>query len=125
MAMNQVTAERMQIYTTNGVYVKDQPLYELIFKEARKLTIAGATVTKGILGFGSENLIRGKSSFLPANDTPIKIELIDTPEKLDLLLPFLEKNLTKGAVVREPVTLLLNDEQLAKTKKIIADTPSQ
>ena len=67
MAFTQLTVERMQIYTTSGIYVNDLPLYEAIFKEARRLKIAGATVTKAILGYGGENLVRGKSSFLSAN----------------------------------------------------------
>ena len=117
MSFTHVTAERMQIYTTSGIYVNDLPLYEAIFTEARRLKIAGATVTKGLLGYGGENLVRGKSSFLAANDAPIKIELIDSPEKLDLLLPFLEIHLTKGAIVREPVSLLLTEKQLARSKQ--------
>ena len=111
MAFTQLTVERMQIYTTSGIYVNDLPLYEAIFKEARRLKIAGATVTKAILGYGGENLVRGKSSFLSANATPMKIELMDSKEQLDQLLPFLETHLTKGAIVREPVTLLINEKK--------------
>jgi Uncharacterized conserved protein len=98
---------RMEIYLSIGIFLKDIPLYEAILLEAKKLGIAGATVSKCIMGYGPENLIRGRASLLPSNDVPIRIEMIDRPENLDLLLPYLEKNLRKGLILRNPVEVLL------------------
>ena len=107
MTLQAKTAERLWIYLNNSSYHHDTPLFEAILCEARRLGIAGGTVTKGVLGFGSEKWIRGKSALVPANNIPMKVELIDSSEKLNLILPFLEKNLKNGLITREPVNILL------------------
>lgn len=105
MALQHISCDRFQIYVASGTYLGSITLYEAIFMEARRLGIAGATVTRCNLGYGPENRIRGKATLVPANEVPVKIEIIDKPEKLELLLPFLEKNLIKGILVRDKVDL--------------------
>ena len=107
MALQAKTAERLRVYLKNSSYHNDIPLYEAILFEARRVGIAGGTVTKGVLGFGSEKWLRGKSALVPANNVPMKVELIDSPEILNLILPFLEKNLKNGLITREPLNILL------------------
>lgn len=118
MAFERKTVDRMQIYLTSGVFLKNQPLYEAIFMEAKKLGIAGATVDRCVMGYGPENLIRGKTPLMPANDLPMRIEIIDEHEKIDLILPFLEKHLKKGIAVRSNVDILISEAVLENTEKI-------
>lgn len=124
MAFQRKTVERMQIYLTGGVFLKNQPLYEAIFMEAKKLGIAGTTVDRCLMGYGPENLIRGRTALMPANDLPMRIEMIDEPHKLDLILPYLEKHLRKGIAIRSNVDILISEaswENAMKIKEIIKE----
>ena len=107
MALQRISRERLEIFVPSGTPLGDITLYEAIFTEARRLGLAGATITRCNLGYGPENRVRGKATLVPANEVPVKIEIIDTPEKLDLLLPFLEKNLKNGIAVRGKVDILI------------------
>lgn len=118
MAFERKTVDRMQIYLTSGVFLKNQPLYEAIFMEAKRLGIAGATVDRCMMGYGPENLIRGKTPLMPANDLPMRIEMIDESSKLDLILPFLEKHLKKGIAIRSNVDILISETALENAMKI-------
>lgn len=119
-----LTVEKMQIFLTSGITLKKRTLFEEIFFEARRLGLSGVTIFKGFMGYGSENLIRGNRPFLAANDIPIVIDIIDTPEKLDLILPFLEEHLVKGLVVRTPANVVVFGRQIERYKKLIeGDNP--
>jgi len=59
------------------------PLYEKIVLEARTFGLAGATVTKGIMGFGKESRIHTAKILRLSEDLPIVIEIVDTLEKIE------------------------------------------
>lgn len=119
MKFKRIAKERLTVYLSSGTFFDNRtPLYEAIFFEAKRLGIAGATVTSSSMGYGPENLIRGKTSLMPANDCPIRVEMIDDPEKLDLLLPFLEQHLRKGIATRDQMDILVPDQVYEDTKKI-------
>ena len=68
-----------------------------------KLGLAGATATRGVMGFGKQSVIH-KSHFLGlSDDLPEKIEIIDQPAAIDRLLPVLGEMLGAGLVVIEDV----------------------
>ena len=97
----------LKIYTAEDVYYNDKPLFNAIIEEARRLEIAGATVFKCIEGYATEArglerrpLIR----FSEPSNLPIVLESIDKKDKLELLLPFLEKT-RKQAWLRLKVVL--------------------
>lgn len=80
-----------------------RPLYELIVQKARKLDIAGATVLRGIMGYGADNRMHSSKLLSLSSDLPIVIEIVDTKEKIDTLMPFLDENLEEGIVTMEAV----------------------
>ena len=61
---------------------QNKPLYEQIVLRARELKLAGATVFKGIMGFGAYSLIRSSRILQLSEDMPIVIEIIDTEENI-------------------------------------------
>lgn len=79
---------------------RGRPLYEWIVLEAKKAGLAGATVLRGIMGFGANSRIHTTKIMRLSEDLPIVIELVDTPEKLD---DFLQ---TIGGIIGEGLATL-------------------
>ncbi|MDQ7817522.1 MAG: DUF190 domain-containing protein [Melioribacteraceae bacterium] len=59
--------------------------------EARKAELAGATVFKGIMGFGGRSRIHTSKILRLSEDMPLTIEIVDEEEKIDLFIPTVEK----------------------------------
>ena len=85
---------------------KSIPLYEAIVLKARELNLAGATVIKGILGFGADSRIHTAKVLRLSEDLPVIIEIVDTEEKINLLMPFLDENVQEGLITLEKVRVL-------------------
>ena len=102
----------LKIYTGEDVMLDDQPLYKAIIEEARRLQLAGGTVIKGIEGYATKlrGVGRAINYFVSGNaNYPIIIEIVDTREKLETILPYLEKNVTNGLVIMEETEYLVTD----------------
>jgi PII-like signaling protein len=81
-----------------------KPLYEVIVDRCKELGIAGATVFRGLEGFGeSAELHR---HHLMKNDQPIVVTIVDTPENISRLIPELEALMDTGMIVTSNVDYL-------------------
>jgi len=85
---------------------KGRPLYEQIVLKARELKLAGATVFKGIMGFGADSLIHTSKILQLSEDMPVIIEIIDSEENINKILPFLDKTVEGGLVTLEKATII-------------------
>jgi hypothetical protein len=83
-----------------------QPLYEAIVLKARELGLAGATVLRGPMGFGANSRVHTAKILRLSMDLPIVIEIVDSEEKINLLLPHLDEMVTEGLVTLEDVRVL-------------------
>ena len=83
-----------------------RPLYEAIVLKARELGLAGATVLRGPMGFGANSRLHTAKILRLSMDLPMVIEIVDTDEKLQLLLPHLEEMVLEGLVTLEEVQVL-------------------
>jgi PII-like signaling protein len=83
-----------------------QPLYEAIVLKARELHLAGATVLRGPMGFGAASRIHTAKILRLSMDVPIVIEIVDTEEKVNTLLPFLDDMMDGGLVTLETVKVI-------------------
>ncbi len=83
-----------------------EPLYDAIVKELRMMDIAGATVYRGILGYGAKGHAHKKSVFHPMRDLPIMISVIDAPEKIAAAAEALEAMLEEGLIVSSDVDMV-------------------
>lgn len=83
-----------------------KPLYEQIVLKAREMNMAGATVVRGIMGFGADSRMHTSKILQLSTDMPIVIELVDVQEKIDLLLPFLDETVTEGLITLEKVKVI-------------------
>lgn len=73
-----------------------KPLYEVIVRKARELHLAGASVFRGLEGFGAKSVIH-KAKFLElSEDLPILIEIVDSEEKISQAIPILDELITKA-----------------------------
>jgi len=85
---------------------KHQPLYEAIVLKARELGLAGATVLRGPMGFGANSHLHTSKILRLSLDLPLIIEIVDSQENVDRLLPFLDEMMQDGLVTLEDVRVL-------------------
>ena len=83
--------------------LRGRPLYECIVQKARELELAGATVLRGIMGFGADSRMHSAKLLSISSNLPIVIEIVDTKENIDRLMPFLDEHLEEGIVTMEAV----------------------
>jgi PII-like signaling protein len=88
--------------------LKGLPLYEAIVLKARELNLAGATVLRGMMGFGSTSRIHTAKVLRLSEDLPVVIEIVDTEEQINLLVPFLDEHVTGGLITLEKVKVFRN-----------------
>lgn len=77
------------------------PLYEWIVQQARSKGMAGATVLRGIQGFGANSLIHTTKILRLSEDLPVVVEIIDTEKKIESFLQDIDHAITEGIVTVE------------------------
>ncbi|MFZ1142421.1 MAG: DUF190 domain-containing protein [Candidatus Sulfotelmatobacter sp.] len=82
-----------------------KPLYEAIVAKCRELDIAGATVFRGIEGYGASTLIH-KKHLLRSADRPIMVSVIDTEQNVNKLLPALDEMVDEGLIAMSEVEVI-------------------
>ncbi len=83
------------------------PLYEAIVGAARDQGMAGVTVTRGFMGFGLKARIHTAKMLELSYDLPIIIEIVDSEEKINKLLPRLDEMVKEGLVTMEKVQVIM------------------
>ena len=83
-----------------------EPLYRAIVLKARELGLAGATVLRGPMGFGANSRMHTAKLLELSTDLPIIVEIVDSPAKVQALLPFLDEAVTEGLITIEDVRIL-------------------
>lgn len=81
------------------------PLYEWIVKKAREQGIAGATVLRGLMGFGANSRLHTTRVLRLSLDLPIVVEIVDTPGKIEDFLPIIDQAIKEGLVTVERVNI--------------------
>jgi len=82
-----------------------QPLYEWIVRKARESGLAGATVLRGLEGFGAHSRVHTAKILRLSSDLPIVIEIVDTQEKIAQFLPLIDDAITEGLATLEKVKI--------------------
>jgi len=83
-----------------------KPLYETIVLKARELNLAGATVFRGIMGFGAASRIHSIKVLRLSEDLPVMIEIVDIEENIEKILPFLDETVKEGLITMEKVEVI-------------------
>ena len=82
------------------------PLYEAIVLKAREQGLAGATVLRGVMGFGRHSTLHTAKILRLSEDLPMVIEIVDGLEKIEAFLPVLDEMITDGLVTLEKVRVI-------------------
>jgi len=93
---------------------QSKPLYAAIVEAARKRGMAGATVTKGIMGFGRKSRMHAANILRLSEDLPVVIELVDSAEKISAFAQELDGMIKDGLVTMEPVHVALYRSDTAR-----------
>jgi len=82
------------------------PLYEAIVLKARELHMAGATVLRGPMGFGAQSRVHTSKILRLSTDLPIIVEIVDSKDKIDELMPHIDAMVQEGMVTLEEVKVV-------------------
>ena len=104
------TAKLLRIFVGESDKVRHVPLYEVIVREARERHLAGATVLRGILGFGPTARVRSAKLLDLASDMPMVVEFVDEEAKIDDFIPrvneLFEEAESGGLITMEKVEII-------------------
>ena len=84
-----------------------KPLYQQIVELLKKRGYAGATVFRGIMGFGASSRVHTDRFLELSTDMPIVIECIETEEKIKTILPVLDEMIGGGLITLEPAKVIM------------------
>jgi PII-like signaling protein len=96
----------MQIHIDEETQWNGKPLYEALITAMRAHDLAGATVYRGILGYGADRKIRKDQPFHLSHTCSMMISVIDTEEKLRAFIPTLDSMMSQGLVVLSNVDVV-------------------
>jgi PII-like signaling protein len=96
----------LRIFVGESDKVGHRPLYEVIVLKAREAGLAGATVLRGVMGFGKNSVLHTAKILRLSEDLPMVIEIIDSLEKVEAFLPALDGMITDGLVTLEQVLVV-------------------
>ena len=81
------------------------PLFEWIVRKAREQGLAGATVLRGLEGFGAQSRLHTAKILRLSSDLPVIIEIVDTEEKIETFLPLIDEAIDEGLATVEKVEI--------------------
>ena len=113
-------AKRVTVFVGSADNWHGRNLAVAIVEQCRAMGMAGATVSRGIMGFGKHSVIH-KAHFLGlSEDLPEKVEVVDRPEEIERLLPVLDQMVGAGLIVVEDVHVVryLHEPKAAKGKRL-------
>jgi uncharacterized protein len=96
----------MRIFIGESDHWEHRPLYMVLLELFRSKGLAGATVLKGIAGFGPDSIIHTASLFRLSADLPIIIEVVDSEEHLHAILPDIDRRMSGGLITMEKVRVV-------------------
>jgi PII-like signaling protein len=99
----QSPAKMLRVYFGEADRLDGEPLYDAIVKRLRMLEIAGATVYRGVLGYGAKGHTHRGGFFHISKDLPVMISVVDTPERIAEATAAIEEMMEDGLIVTSDV----------------------
>ena len=100
-------AVKVTLYLSDGAKHHGVPVYSSILDFLFHNGVCGATVVKGVAGFGHAHRIHSAHILEISDHLPIKIEFIETREKVDAVMPELEKRMESGLIEVQETTVIV------------------
>ncbi len=101
------TAKKLSVYIGEADRYEDKPLYEALIEQARIAGCAGATVLRGVAGFGATSREHIKHGIRMSVDLPLMVHVIDTPDRITALAEVYGEMVTDGLITVEDVNVLM------------------
>jgi PII-like signaling protein len=95
----------LRIFIGESDRYRGMALFEWIVREARRQGLAGATVLRGLEGFGARSLLHTAKILRLSSDLPVVIEIVDTDEKVEGFLPHIDEAIVEGLATVEKVEI--------------------
>lgn len=99
-------ARRLTILIGESDQWHHKPLYTEIVHRAHAAGLAGATVLRGVEGFGASRHLHTSRILSLSEDLPVAILIVDTADRIDAFLPQLDELVTEGLVMADDVTVI-------------------
>ena len=96
----------LRIFVGESDKVGHRPLYEVIVLKAREAGLAGATVLRGVMGYGKNSVLHTAKILRLSMDLPVVVEIVDAEEKIQSFLPVLDEMMKGGLVTLEKVKVI-------------------
>ena len=94
---------RLRIYSDDSDLIEGRPVYQWLVEQAHKRGLRGATVTRGIMGYGGHSKIHSSKVFALAADLPVVVEIIDSRERIHDFVVDFDNLISKGMATVEDV----------------------
>ena len=106
--MSKMTGEQvlMRIFIGEGDRYEHTPLYEALMELLRREGFAGATVLRGVCGFGANRIIHSQKLLDLSAKLPLVVEVVDCPEKINAIMPKIDAMMGGGMITLEKVTVI-------------------
>ena len=111
----QEPAKLLRVFIGEADKWHDEPLYDAIVKKLRMMDMAGATVYRGVLGYGAKGHQHKRSFFHVSRDMPIMMSVVDSPEKIAAAANAIEGMLEDGLMVISDVDMV----RLVRSRKVM------
>lgn len=99
-----IEVEVLRVYCGESDRIDGRPVHEVVVEEARRHGAAGATVLRGVLGFGAGSLVHTAKLLRLSEDLPMVVEIVDRPERIEALVPRLQAVTRGGLITRHRQT---------------------
>ena len=99
-------AELLRVFIGESDKHDGRPLFEAIVQAARARGMAGATVLRGLMGFGAHSRMHTAKILRLSEDLPLVVEIVDTPERIRDFLPELDEMMDEGLVTLEKIRVI-------------------
>lgn len=96
----------MRIFLGESDRVGHRPLYEVLVELFKREGFAGATVLRGVAGFGAHSVFHTDKLLRLSSDLPIVIEVVESQEKIDAVMPRIDEMMTGGMITLEKATVI-------------------
>jgi uncharacterized protein len=110
-------AMMLRVFIGEDAKFQRRPLYQAIVLKAREAHLAGATVLRGVMGFGNSRRLHTWKILRLYEDMPLIVEIVDAEEKITAFLPTLDAMMPSGIVTLERV-------QVSRYREDVKQEPS-
>ena len=99
-------AQRLRVYIGESDQWHGKPLFAAIVERCRQEGLAGATVLRGIEGYGAHSRIHTARILRLSEELPVVVDIIDRPERIQRLLPILDEMVSEGLITLENIHIV-------------------